>query len=191
MIPEQIAITLQVIQVLDTLGVPYLIGGSLASTLHGEPRASLDVDLVADLEGKQVAPLALALSQEFYLDQDAAREAIRTQGSFNLIHYGTGFKVDIFIRKRRPFDDAQFNRRRLVVLATDPERTAFVASPEDSILAKLEWHRLGGEVSDRQWRDVLGMIRAQGARLDRDYLERMAQQMGLADLLAHAMEKAG
>jgi hypothetical protein len=150
----------------------------------------LDADIVADIKSDLVDPFVRALTSEFYVDADSIRAAIRTQGSFNLIHFGTAFKVDLFIRKRRAFDDAQFARRTRQILLRDPDRAAQVASPEDSILSKLEWYRTGGQVSDRQWRDILGILKAQGDQLDRAYLERMAQQLNVADLLARAVQDA-
>lgn len=191
MISEPIAITLRVIQELDQLNVAYLIGGSLASALYGEPRATIDADLVADLKIEHVAPLVRALSGEFYIAPDAALEAIRAQRGFNLIHLATSFKVDIFVRKKRAFDDAQFARRTRQVVATDPERTAYIATAEDTILAKLEWYKIGGSVSERQWRDVLGVLKTQGDALDQTYLRRMASQLQVTDLLERAIKEAG
>ena len=190
MISEPIAVTLRVIDALDALGVPCLIGGSLASALHGVPRATADADLVADLRFEHASSLADALASEFYVDADAIREAIRHQRSFNVIHLASAFKVDIFVRKKRAFDNAQFARRAKQIVATDPERTAFVASAEDSILAKLEWYRIGGEVSDRQWRDVIGILKTQSERIDRDYMLKMANELGVVDLLERALKEA-
>ena len=188
---EPLEVALRVTQTLDDLGVPYLIGGSLASTLYGEPRATMDADIIADLHLEHIEPLVNALTPDFYVDADSIRDAIRNERSFNLIHYATTFKVDVFVRKRRAFDDAQFSRRVKHILLLEPERAAQVASPEDTILAKLEWYRMGGEVSERQWRDVLGMLKAQGERLDRAYMEQMAQQIGVGDLLKRAVQDAG
>lgn len=180
-------ITLRVTSVLEDLGVPYLIGGSLASTVHGELRGTLDSDLVADLLPQHAPLLALRLRDEFYVSLDAMFEAIQHRTSFNLIHLATAFKVDIFIPKQRPFDQFQFANRTLLTIATDPERTAYVASAEDTILAKLEWFRLGDEVSDRQWRDVVGVIKVQGDRLDLTYLRQRAAELAVADLLEKAL----
>jgi len=191
MLSEPVAVTLLVIEALDTLGAPYLIGGSLASTVHGVARATLDTDLVADLRLEHAEQLAQALSDAFYVDAESIRDAIRHRSSFNVIHLETMFKVDVFARKQRPFDQAQFERRVAQVVATDPERTAYVASPEDTVLTKLEWYRMGGEVSDRQWRDVLGVLKVQGERLDLAYLRHWATALGVADLLEQALVQAG
>lgn len=189
MTPEPIAVTLLVVDALETLGVRYVIGGSLASALHGVARATLDSDLVADLRIEQAAPLARMLGDAFYVDEGAIREAIQNLSSFNLIHLDTMFKVDIFIPKRRPFDQAQLARRTAQVVATDPERTAYIASAEDTILAKLEWYRLGGEVSERQWRDAQGIVAVQGEQLNLDYLRQGAAGLGVADLLEKLLRK--
>lgn len=188
---DPIAVTLAVIRVLEALDVPYLIGGSLASALHGVPRATNDADLIVDLKLEHVEPFVRALTPEFYADADAIRQAIRDQRSFNLIHLESMFKVDLFVRKPRPFDQAQFNRRISAILATDPERTAFVASAEDTILAKLEWYQMGGGVSDRQWRDILGILKAQREQLDLAYLHEWANRLQLADQLERALSDAG
>jgi hypothetical protein len=190
MISEQIAVTLLVIDALEKLNVRYLIGGSLASALYGVPRATMDADLVADLRMENAEPLARALASAFYVDAEMIRDAVRQQRSFNVIHLETAFKVDIFVRKQRAFDESQLARRIKYVVATDPERTAFVASAEDTILAKLEWYRLGGETSERQWRDVLGIIKTQGERLDAAYLRYWAAQLGVADLLERILREA-
>jgi len=190
MISEPIAITLRVIQEFDKLNVAYFIGGSLASALYGEPRASVDADLVADLKIEHAVPFVRALSNEFYIAQEMVLDAIREQRSFNLIHLTTGFKVDVFVRKKRAFDDSQFARRARHIVATDPERTAYIATVEDTILAKLEWYKIGGGVSERQWRDILGILKTQGGALDQTYLRRMASQMQVSDLLERAVKEA-
>ncbi|MER3525212.1 MAG: hypothetical protein C4326_14485 [Ignavibacteria bacterium] len=143
-------ITLLVTQTLERLGILYAVGGSLASSLHGIMRSTLDVDIVADIRLEHIQPLVTALAQEFYADDEMIRSAIEHRSSFNMVHYETGFKVDIFVRKIRPFDQSQLERRQTAVMATNPERTVYVISPEDTILAKLEWYRIGGEVSDSQ-----------------------------------------
>jgi hypothetical protein len=190
MLTEQIAVTLIVADALEALGVAYAIGGSFASAVHGVMRATMDADLVADLGLEHAGPLAQALGDAFYADPEMMRDAIRQHGSFNLIHLDTLFKVDVFVARPRDFDRSQLARRQLHLLSEDPERRAYVASAEDTVLAKLEWYRRGGEASERQWRDLLGVLKVQGDRLDRDYMCRMVAQLGVADLLSRAFEEA-
>ena len=185
---EALAVTLKVTETLERLHVPYVIGGSMASASHGRIRATLDVDIVAALTIKDVTQLVHGLDEEFYADANMIRTAVINQGSFNLIHRTTMFKVDIFVVGDRQFDRRQLERRRLQVL-DPPDGKAFVASAEDVILAKLDWYRQGGEVSERQWDDVQGILDIQGARLDRGYLVQWAETLGVSDLLAHALSE--
>jgi len=187
MLPEPIAVTLQVADALEALGVPYFIGGSLASAIHGISRATMDVDIVADLQGEQVEPFIQLLADAFFIDDESLRQAVHEHGSCNFIHRETMFKVDIFIRKTRAFDQSQLDRRERQPLANEPERFAYVASAEDMILAKLEWYRMGGEVSDRQWRDIQNILKVQGDLLDKDYLRKWAGQLGVLDLLERVL----
>jgi len=188
---EPIAVTLLVIDALDALGVPYLIGGSLASAVHGVLRSTLDTDLVADLRLEHAEPLARALGGTFYVEAESIREAVLHQRSFNVIHLETMFKVDVFVVKKRPFHHSQMERRMAQVIATDPDRTAYVATAEDTILAKLEWYRMSGDVSEQQWRDVLGVMKVQADRLDLAYLRQWAAQLNISDLLERAIKEAG
>jgi hypothetical protein len=190
MLPEQIAVTMLVADALGTLGVSYAIGGSFASAVHGVLRATMDVDLVANLREEDIAPFVQALGDAFYADADMMRGAIGQHRSFNLIHLESMFKVDVFVARPRDFDRAQLARRQLHLLSEDPERWAYVASAEDTILAKLEWYRIGGEGSDRQWRDALGVLKVQGLRLDLAYMHQMAAGLGVKDLLERALEES-
>jgi hypothetical protein len=190
MLPEQIAVTMIVVDALEDLSVPYAIGGSFASALHGVMRATMDVDLVADLQQEDVAPFVQALGDAFYADAEMMRGAINQHRSFNLIHLDTMFKVDVFVARPRDFDRAQLARRELYLLSEEPERWAYVASAEDTILAKLEWYRLGGEISDRQWRDALGVLKVHRERLDGAYMRPMAVELGVEDLLDRALEES-
>lgn len=191
MLEEQIEATLAVVQALENLGVRYAIGGSFASAVHGVMRATMDVDLLTALGLEHAKPFAEALEHRFYVDVMMIQEAIRNHGSFNLIHLDTMFKVDIFVAKPRAFDRLQLSRRQLLPLGENPERRAYVATAEDTVLSKLEWYRLGGEISDRQWHDVMGVLKVQAGRLDLDYLYRMAAELGVADLLGRALDEAG
>ena len=190
MLLEPALITARVTSILETLKVRYLIGGSLASTLHGMIRTTQDSDLVAELHPEHVEPLVRELKDEFYIDEQMIAEAVARRSSFNIIHRESFFKVDVFIPKRRPFLEEQFARARRETLSTEPMVEALVATAEDTLLAKLEWYRMGGEVSERQWRDVLGILEVQAGNLDLEYLRKWAKELKVSDLLEQALKEA-
>jgi hypothetical protein len=182
---ETIAAIAPVVAEFERLGVAYYIGGSIASSVLGIPRSTLDVDIVADLAPKHVAPLVDALKTKYYIDGAMILDAIARRSCFNLIHLETSFKVDVFVVKNRSYDRQVFSR--INKPHAKPETPSFfLASAEDIILAKLEWYRLGDEVSERQWSDVIGVMKINGPSLDRAYLERWAGELGVVDLLAKA-----
>lgn len=185
--PEPIAVTTQVTDALEKLGIRYAIGGSMASAIHGVVRSSQDSDIVAEIGARHVQPFVRALQNDFYVDAEMIVDAIERRASFNVIHRETMFKVDVFVAKPRAFDQSQLSRARKETLASEPPLQAMVASAEDTLLAKLEWYRMGGETSERQWRDVLGMLQVQQGRLDSEYLRRWAKELGVQDLLERAM----
>ena len=189
--PDLLAALLPVIEALDVLGVGYYVGGSVASSIHGVPRASIDADVIAELRPEHVAPLATRLGALYYLDEGRMRDSVSRRLSFNVIHLATMFKIDVFVSKGRPFDVEASSRARLQALGESPEaRQARVASAEDTLLAKLEWYRRGGESSERQWSDVLGLLRVRAGQLDRAYLAHWAKALGVADLLERASGQA-
>ncbi len=182
----------QVIEALEQLGIAYHIGGSVASSAFGVFRTSADIDLVADIRAQHVPAFVDLLRGDFYADEEMIREAISNQSSFNLIHYETGYKVDVFVLKRRPYDRQAFNRAQPVALSDRADaRAFFVAAPEDVILNKLAWYEMGGGVSERQWLDVVGILKVQGSRLDFDYMRRWAGELGVGTLLDRAIAQAG
>ena len=188
---ELLAAVARVIVVFDELGVDYLVGGSIASSVFGEPRQTVDADLVARLLARHAEPLVGRLTGEFYVDPPSVMAAIQNQGCFNLIHLETMTKVDVFVRWRSPFGESQLARRQKKSVGQTAPLELFFASPEDTVLAKLEWYRKGGETSDRQWRDLLGVLKVQAGALDRAYLVRWAGELGVPDLLHRAWGEAG
>ena len=188
---EIFQVTRMVAAALDAAGVRYFLGGSVASALYGEARSTRDVDLVAAMLPHHVEPVLAALGDGFYADATAIRTAVAARRSFNVIHLDTMVKMDIFIFKADAFGRSQFARRTPRQLSQDDPVLIYVASAEDTVLAKLQWYREGGGVSDRQWNDVLGVLKVQGATLDRAYLEEWARALGLTDLLCRAFDDAG
>jgi hypothetical protein len=185
---DPIAIALTITRALDALGIIHTIGGSIASSIAGEPRSTLHIDVVAALHESHLAPLVDALSSEFYVDDEALRRAIRQRSSANVIHQATQLKVDIFVAGGTPLDEQQLRRRQAVEVADG--QILHVHPPEDILLQKLRCYRKGGARSERQWRDILGIIRVQARGLDRDYLQANAPALDLADLLDRALKEA-
>lgn len=176
---------------LEALGVPYRVGGSVASSAFGIARTTLDIDLVADLRAAHVAPFVARLEADYYIDADMIHDAIRRRASFNLVHLATMLKVDVFVLGHRPFDRAAFDRVVEEPLGDDRGRSFPLTTPEDIVIHKLDWYRLGGCVSQRQWSDVLGVLKLRSDALDRAHLARWAEELGLTDLLSRALAEAG
>jgi hypothetical protein len=183
---ELLAAALPVVRALDAAGAAYYIGGSVASSAYGIARSTLDVDLAVVLEAGQVAPLVAALQESYYIDGEMIREAIQRRGCFNLVHLETMLKVDVYVLGSGPFEREMLARRSLQALGGSEGPALFLASPEDVLLHKLHWYCLGGEVSERQWGDALGIAKVQQS-LDREYLHRWAAVLGVGDLLARLL----
>jgi hypothetical protein len=188
---EALKVVLEVTRHLDELGVPYAIGGSLASSLHGIPHTTQDADLVADLRPGNVQPFVAGVSQAFYVSPERVAQAVSRRSSFNLVHNGTGIKVDVFLLKADPMALQEMVRRRAFPVPGSSGISLQFASAEDTILQKLHWFLIGNRVSDRQWNDVLGVLKVQRKHLDFDYLKEWAARIGVGDLLRNAYEDAG
>jgi len=181
-VDDPLAVAALVGRALEGVGARYSIGGSIASSMGGEPRSTLDVDVVTELTAESLPQLVETLGDRFYVPIDALRTAVHDKSSANVIDNVTSVKVDLFIAGGTPLDRSLLDRRVQVTVG-DHGESLWVHSPEDILLQKLRWFRLGGERSDRQWRDVLGLVRVQGGRLDVGYLRIWAERLAVTDLL--------
>jgi len=172
-----------VAKALQSMDVRFYVGGSVASSYHGASRSTLDVDLVADLKRENVELLVEELQDEYYVSSSAIIDAIERCSCFNLIHLSSSFKVDVFIFKNRDFDKASMKRAKLGKVDSQSKFEVPIASPEDTILSKLEWYRLGNEVSERQWDDVVRVMKVLGDHANHEYLTRTAANLKVEDLL--------
>jgi|SRR5271154_3315416 len=183
----------RLLEVLDQLEIPYEVGGSVASSVHGLTRTTLDVDLIVDLKADQIDAFASELQDEFYADASLIREAFSRGRAANLIHLRSAWKFDLFPLRDDEYSRMEFGRRSFREVSPDGLETieCTVASAEDTILRKLEWYRAGGEVSQRQWDDVLGVSRTVGKSLDLVYLRRWASYLKVDYLLERLLAESG
>jgi hypothetical protein len=178
--------------ILDRMEIPYEVGGSVASSAHGIPRTTLDVDLVVDLKPEQIKDFAAELQQHFYADAEQIRAAFARGRAANVIHLGSVWKFDLFPLRSDEYSQTEFSRRafRQIGIGSGESLECSLASVEDTILRKLEWHRAGGEASERQWNDLRGVTRAAADRLDLDYLRRWAKYLEVSDPLEKLLGEA-
>ena len=174
----------RLIEVLNQVGIPYAAGGSLASSVHGTPRATADIDLVVDIRPAHAGPLATALEDEFFADEEMIAGSIEQGRALNLIHHASGYKFDLFPLPDEPYYRVEFERREPAAFTVGKEPLQFnVVTAEDAILAKLVWYRLAGEVSQRHWNDAGAIVQVQRGELDQAYLRKWSSHLGVADLL--------
>jgi hypothetical protein len=190
--PDILAATEPVAVAFEKLGIPYFIGGSVASSAYGIPRSTMYIDMVSDLKPAHVRSFVSILEPYYYIDENMIFDAIEKRSSFNIIHLETMLKIDIFVAQNTPYDTETFKRRRKDTL-DEEEKTAefYLVSPEDIILNKLAWFRMGGGVSDYQWNDVLGVLKVQKNSLDVSYLKYWAPKLKVEDLLKRAFQDSG
>jgi hypothetical protein len=173
----------------EKVGGGYFVGGSLASSMQGEPRATNDIDIVLDLPLGRIRQFVEALGADFEVDVDALRSALLNGASCNIFFLPLLTKVDLFGLGTAPYDEVEFSRKRPVVVR-EPGTRLVMKTPEDTVLRKLWWFRQGGERSDRQWRDVVQVLKISGAAMDAAYLERWAKELGVDDLLLRVQGQA-
>lgn len=188
---EALEVTLRVIGTLERLRVRYVVGGSIASSIYGIPRATQDVDVIADLREEHIPDFVAALRDDFYLDEPAVRDAVRRRSTFNVIHLHTMFKVDVFVAKDDAATAQELARGQSYVPPEIPDAQIALASPEDVVVQKLYWYRLGDHVSERQWTDAIQVLKVRGRALDQAYMQELAGTMNVQDLLERALRDAG
>src|SRR5215471_4414605 len=188
---EPLQVLQRVTASLESLGIHYMLVGSFASSLYGLARFTQDADLIVDLHPSQLDAFAQAFVSDFYVDRGLIQQALKEVTPFNIIHFESSFKVDFFVVSGRNFSRAEFSRRVLRQVDPRSEFEAYVQTPEDAVLSKLDWYRMGGGVSDTQWRDVIGILKTQLGRLDLDYLRKWAVELAVLDLLEQAFREAG
>jgi hypothetical protein len=181
-----------VIEALEQLGIPYYIGGSVASSALGIPRSTLDADIIADIKPKHIQALVQLLEDDYYIVDSMVGDAIRRRASFNIIRFSNSIKIDVFIPRNEPFDVNQFRRKQSIELGEGERARSYeVASPEDLVLQKLSWYKMGGKTSERQWLDALGILKLNSATLDAHHMIHWAAIIGVSDLLEKAFLDAG
>ncbi|HEV3189578.1 MAG TPA: hypothetical protein VGY54_03730 [Polyangiaceae bacterium] len=186
---DAIAVAMRVADAIEAAKGSYFVGGSLASSLQGEPRATNDIDMVLELPLGRIGEFVALLGEEFEVDIDMLRDALLHGRSCNIFYLPVVMKVDLFAMGASPYDEVEFARRRRVQVRSTGE-TLLIKSPEDTVLRKLLWFREGGGISERQWRDVTEVLRVSGAAMDRGYLQQWSQRLGIADLLERARSQA-
>lgn len=168
----------EVISILERLGIPYMIGGSVAAMAYGVPRLTLDMDVIVDMDFEQAKVFASSLGSEYYVSLESIQEAIETRGHFNIIQSEVGIKVDFYVLSEDEFSREEFKRRRKEAL--DQEKMAVFATPEDTLIKKLEWFKMGE--SQKHLEDIRGMLKISGGKLDLKYIDKWTIKMGLYDI---------
>jgi hypothetical protein len=180
----------EIARIFDSLGIPYALGGSMASSIHGIGRYTRDADMTAEpFPGKEKV-FAESFSEDWYVSLSMIEDAVRRRASFNVINTSTGFKIDVFIRKDVPFEISAMRRRFPFTPSEDAAAAIILHTPEDVILFKLQWYQMGNRSIDQQMRDIVGVLRVKAGLLDEAYLDHWAADLGVTDLLEQARQEA-
>jgi hypothetical protein len=188
-IKDSLDVALRVAAALEAIGCDYFLGGSVASSLHGEPRATNDIDFVVAMRPQRVEAFAKQLGPDFEVDTDMLRDALVHGSCANIFYLPLVTKIDLFALGASRYDELEFQRRQKVRVRLTGE-TLYVKAPEDTVLRKLMWYRAGGEESAKQWRDIVEVLRISGDKLDHEYLQRWAKELRVEDLLDKARTEA-
>ena len=188
--PQEIVVVADFVDILEQLGIAYTIGGSLASSMYGAVRFTQDADLTVEPFDDKAQKLLKLLEPKYYISRDAMYNALKQQSSFNIIHFETAFKIDVFVRKDTAFEKQLLSRRKLLKLSDALEKSFYVVSPEDIILLKLQWYRNCSFASERQWSDVISVLKVQAEKLDFRYLKKWSGILGINELLEKAVFEA-
>lgn len=178
------------VDILENLNISYAIGGSIASSFYGQVRFTQDADISAESFSDKIAVFCEALQSSFYVSEQAVRQAHQHRTSFNAIHFDSAFKIDVFIVSNDPFKRQVLWRRKQVIFPEKPDRSYAFVSPEDIVLLKLQWYKDGGAISEKQWNDILGVIKNQQDELDREYLREWALKLSVSEFLEKAIQQA-
>jgi len=185
--PQELQVLRRLTDVFDGLNIVYAIGGSKASSVYGVVRFTQDADINVQPFLSVADKLYEMLRDDFHISKQAMYQALKSRGSFNIIHFETSFKIDVFVQADNDFEEQLLSRRRKINLGDSLEKSLYFVSPEDIILLKLKWYNQDGCVSERQWSDVLGVLAVQAERLDFKYLTQWAVKLGLNELLQRAI----
>ncbi len=189
-LPDPVAVAISFTEILERLEIRHLVGGSLASSVHGEPRSTNDIDILADFGEEHVGPFVQAVQPEYYVSAPAVRAAGRAALHFNVIYMAAALKVDVFVAGKDPFDQERLRLRERLQVTNDPPSWLWIDTAENSVLRKLEWYRRGGEVSERQWRDVVAILRIQGPSIHQSHVDLWGKRLEVTDLLERARVEA-
>ena len=177
-----------IVETLERLQIPYLVTGSVASMAYGEPRLTNGIDIVAAVGDEHIQGLVASFpGPEFYISDEMIQNAIRNTSQFNIIHPSSGLKIDVMIRKNSPHDQSRFARKRRLRPSKDYE--ADFSAPEDVILKKMEFYKAGA--SEKHLRDITGILRISGEDVDRSYIERWAERLGVTEVWNAILNRLG
>lgn len=184
---------------LEKAAVPYVVVGSVAGLAHGYGRATIDVDVLAEIDESAVQTFVEAVQsvrdetddERYFIDDEMIRSAIQQQSSFNVFDFETGLKIDIFVSRRCAFDREVMARREMETMSDGSTPAFYVQTAEDLILSKIQWFELGNRVSDRQWNDIKAVLKVNQFVLDFAYLDHWATQLNITELLQKALHEAG